>query len=162
MPRANRHYIPRCVWHITHRCHKKEFLLKFAKDRKRCLQWLFEAKKRYELRILNYMVTSNHVHLLLYDSGGRDMIPKSVQLVAGRTGQQYNQRKRRKGLAQRCVLGRSVSCYCRGTRCSPISLSCLYRSQYGSSRRGNSPLGMALQRTWRDSRTSTTICVDLL
>lgn len=30
---ANRHHIPGQVWHITHRCHKKEFLLKFAKDR---------------------------------------------------------------------------------------------------------------------------------
>ena len=28
MPRANRHYIPGYVWHITHRGHKKEFLLK--------------------------------------------------------------------------------------------------------------------------------------
>ena len=35
MPRANRHYIPGCIWHITHRCHKKEFLLKFARDRSR-------------------------------------------------------------------------------------------------------------------------------
>jgi hypothetical protein len=26
MARANRHYLPGCVWHITHRCHKKEFL----------------------------------------------------------------------------------------------------------------------------------------
>jgi len=33
MPRANRYYAPGLVWHITHRCHKKEFLLKFAKDR---------------------------------------------------------------------------------------------------------------------------------
>lgn len=33
MPRANRHYIPSYVWHITHRCHKKEFLLEFARDR---------------------------------------------------------------------------------------------------------------------------------
>ena len=32
MARANRHYIPGYVWHITHRCHKKEFLLKFARD----------------------------------------------------------------------------------------------------------------------------------
>jgi len=24
MARANRHYIPGSVWHITHRCHKKE------------------------------------------------------------------------------------------------------------------------------------------
>jgi hypothetical protein len=54
MPRANRHYIPGCVWHITHRCHKKEFLLKFARDRRRWLRWFFEAKKRYGLIVLNY------------------------------------------------------------------------------------------------------------
>ena len=96
MPRANRHYIPGCVWHITHRCHKQEFLLKFAKDRKRYLHWLFEAKKRYGLKILNYMVTSNHVHLLLLDTG-EDVISKSIQLTAGRMAQEYNQRKKRKG-----------------------------------------------------------------
>ena len=49
MPRANRHYIPGYVWHITHRCHKKEFLLRFARDRRRYLQWLFEARERYAL-----------------------------------------------------------------------------------------------------------------
>ncbi len=43
------------------------------------------------------MVASNHVHLLVVDSGGRDVIPKSMQLMAGRTGQEYNQRKKRKG-----------------------------------------------------------------
>ena len=47
MPRANRYFLPDHVWHITHRCHKKEFLLKFAKDRKRWLHWLFEARKRF-------------------------------------------------------------------------------------------------------------------
>ena len=36
MARANRHYLPgNHIWHITHRCHKREFLLKFAKDRRR-------------------------------------------------------------------------------------------------------------------------------
>lgn len=59
MARANRHHIPGQVWHITHRCHKQEFLLKFSRDRKRWLQWLFEAKKRYGLQILNYVATSN-------------------------------------------------------------------------------------------------------
>jgi putative transposase len=43
------------------------------------------------------MVTSNHVHLLVVDDGNRDVIPNSMQLVAGRTGQEYNQRKDRKG-----------------------------------------------------------------
>ena len=97
MARAKRHYIPGYVWHITHRCHKREFLLKFSKDRHRYLQWLYQARKRYGLTILNYMVTCNHVHLLVVDDGNRDVIPSSMQLVAGRTGQEYNQRKDRKG-----------------------------------------------------------------
>jgi REP element-mobilizing transposase RayT len=97
MPRANRHYISGCVWHITHRCHKREFLLKFARDRHRWLKWLFEAKKRYGLRVLNYMATCNHIHLLIKDSGSQNTIPKSIQLIAARTGQEFNQRKSRKG-----------------------------------------------------------------
>ena len=97
MARAKRHYIPGYIWHITHRCHKREFLLKFSKDQHRYLQWLYQARKRYGLTILNYMVTSNHIHLLVADTGDRDVIPNSMQLVAGRTGQEYNQRKDRKG-----------------------------------------------------------------
>jgi putative transposase len=80
MARANRHYIPGCVWHITHRCHKKEFLLRFARDRRRWLQWLFEGKKR-----------------LVRDDQEREVIPQTMQLIAGRTGQEYNQRKDRQG-----------------------------------------------------------------
>ena len=72
-------------------------MLKFAKDRQRWLQWLFEARRRYSLMVLDYVVTSNHIHLLVFDRGGRHVIPKSIQLVAGRTGQEYNERKRRKG-----------------------------------------------------------------
>jgi putative transposase len=97
MARAKRHYIPGQIWHLTHRCHKREFLLKFARDRRRWLQWLYQAKKRYRLTILDYMVTSNHIHLLVANEADRDAIPKSIQLVAGRTGQEYNQRKNRKG-----------------------------------------------------------------
>ena len=97
MARGKRHFIPGYIRHITHRCYKREFLLKFTKDRHRYLQWLYQAKKRYKLTILNYMITANHVHLLVVDSGKGEVIPKSMQLVAGRTGQEYNQRKSRKG-----------------------------------------------------------------
>ena len=97
MARAKRHYIPGHIWHITHRCHKREFLLNFSKDRRRWLHWLFEARRGYGLTILNYTVTSNHIYLLVVDDGERDVIPKSIQLIAGRTGQEYNQRKNRKG-----------------------------------------------------------------
>jgi len=47
--------------------------------------------------ILNYEVTSNHIHLLVQDANGRDVIPNSIQLVAGGTGQEFNNRKKRKG-----------------------------------------------------------------
>jgi putative transposase len=57
MARANRHRIPGCIWHITHRCHKKEFLLKFAHDRHRFVTWLREARNRFSLQILIYTVT---------------------------------------------------------------------------------------------------------
>lgn len=43
------------------------------------------------------MVTSNHIHLLVRDNGERDVIPASVQLIAGRTAQEYNLRKDRNG-----------------------------------------------------------------
>jgi len=96
MPRANRYFIPGYVWHITHRCHQRKFLLKFARDRRRYLHWVFEAKKRFGLCVLDYIVTSNHIHLLVKDTG-LDVIAESMQLIAGRTAQEYNQRKGRQG-----------------------------------------------------------------
>ena len=96
MPRANRYFLPGYVRHITHRCHQKQFLLKFPRDRGRYLHWLFEAKKRFGLSILNYRVTSNHVHLLVKDAGS-NVIAESMQLIVGRTAQEYNQRKNRPG-----------------------------------------------------------------
>jgi len=97
MARAKRHYVSGQIWHITHRCHKRDFLLKLKNDRRRLVQWLFEAKRLYGLTILNYTVTSNHIHLLIQDEDGREVIPASIKLVAGRIGQEYNLRKKRKG-----------------------------------------------------------------
>ena len=38
--------------------------------------------------MLNYTVTSNHIHILVRDNGERDVISNSMQLIAGRTGQE--------------------------------------------------------------------------
>jgi putative transposase len=96
MPRAHRYFLPGLIWHITHRCHDKSFLLRFAHDRRRYRDWLFEAKKRLGLCVLDYVVTCNHVHLLVKDTGGR-AVARSMQLVAGRVAQEFNQRKQRRG-----------------------------------------------------------------
>ncbi len=96
MPRANRMFDYKGVWHITHKCHKQEFLLKFARDRRMWCSWLFQARLRYGLRVLNYVVTSNHIHLMVW-SDDKETVPSSIQLIAGRTAQNYNQRKNRRG-----------------------------------------------------------------
>jgi putative transposase len=96
MPRACRTFQPGLVWHLTHRCHNKAFLLKFERDRRRWQQWLFQARKRYGLSVLNYIATSNHIHLLVRDTGG-GAIARSMQLTAGRVAQEYNRRKSRQG-----------------------------------------------------------------
>jgi putative transposase len=96
MPRANRYRIAGQIWHITERCHRRQFLLKFARDRRAWVGWLYEARKRFDLCVLDYQVTSNHVHLLVLDHG-RDEIAASMQLIAGRTGQDFNRRKGRRG-----------------------------------------------------------------
>ena len=97
MPRAHRYFLPGHIWHLTHRCHEREFLLKFARDRRRWEHWLFETRKRFSLVILNYVVTSNHIHLLVVSETDRMTIPQSMQLLAGRSAQEFNIRKKRKG-----------------------------------------------------------------
>ena len=43
---------------------------------------------------MSYAVTSNHIHLLVVGNNERDVIPNSIKLIAGRTAQEFNQRKK--------------------------------------------------------------------
>jgi len=97
VPRAKRHYLPGFIWHLTHRCHKREFLLEFCTEKESWLRWIIEGKKRFGLRVLDYIVTSNHVHLLVHDRGIRDAIPRTMHLAASRAAQEYNYARSRHG-----------------------------------------------------------------
>ncbi len=55
--RANRHRLAGYVWHLTHRCHRQQFLLKLARDRRAWIGWVYAARKRYGLCVLDYTVT---------------------------------------------------------------------------------------------------------
>ena len=114
MPRANRSFIPGHIWHVTHRAHKQEFLLRFRKDKRCWTRWAIEAKRRYGLAILNFMITSNHVHLLVMALASTARSAKGVpgvrgaarsclafsralQLIESRVAETYNARKGRDG-----------------------------------------------------------------
>jgi len=65
--RLPRPRIDNCCIHVTHRCHRREFLLGYDLDRRLYRNRLFQAARRFpSIRMLNYMITSNHVHLLMY------------------------------------------------------------------------------------------------
>src|SRR5215831_2939269 len=49
-------------------------------DRRRYLHRVCEVKKRFGLSVLNCRVTSNHIHLLVRDTGGQ-VIAQSMQLI---------------------------------------------------------------------------------
>jgi putative transposase len=57
------------VFHVTHRCHNREFLLKFVRDRNAYQAKLLRHLGQYHLCILDYCMTSNHLHLLVDESG---------------------------------------------------------------------------------------------
>jgi putative transposase len=97
MPRAKRFFLPGFIYHITHRCHDRAFLLKYPYEKQRWMYWISCGIKKYRLKVLNYCVTNNHIHLIVHPEKSRTAIAKTMHLVAGRVGQEYNERKGRKG-----------------------------------------------------------------
>jgi len=70
--------------------------LRFKKDRRQYLRRLREATDRHAVSILNYMVTSNHIHLLLAADKAAH-VSAVMQYVSGSIAQDYNRRKERQG-----------------------------------------------------------------
>ena len=93
-PRKNRN--EPCCYHVTHRCQERRFLLKFKKDRRSYLRRLREAAGKYDVSVLDYMVTSNHVHLLFhaYEAAA---VSDAMRYIQGNSARDYNLRKEREG-----------------------------------------------------------------
>lgn len=92
MPRANRYILPGYLYHLTHRCHNRTFLLRFAIDRNAYQQQLRIAAKQFRISLLNYSITSNHTHLLATASRLKS-ISRFMQRLEGQFASRYNQRK---------------------------------------------------------------------
>jgi len=96
MPRRKRGWVDNACYHITHRCHNREFLFRYKKYRQFYLRHLFEMQKRYRIDVLDYIVTSNHVHLLLAAKNGNS-ISEGLRYLHGRVGQWYNRQVKSSG-----------------------------------------------------------------
>jgi len=96
MPRRKRGWIDRACYHVTQRCHGRKFLFHFFKYREFYEKQLYETQRRYSVDILNYTITSNHVHLIITADNGED-ISKALRYLNGRMGQYYNMEKEKEG-----------------------------------------------------------------
>jgi len=83
-------------YHITQRCQERRFLLRYQKDRRQYLKRLREAALRYPVSVLNYVVTSNHAHILMWAEQARH-VSAAMQYLSGTAAQDYNRRVGREG-----------------------------------------------------------------
>lgn len=79
---------------MTHRCHNCTFLLKFARDRDAYRRKIREHLRPFDIAILDYCITSNHVHLLM-ETPRRSEMSGFMQVVEGEFARAYNRRKSR-------------------------------------------------------------------
>ena len=96
MPRANRYIVAGHSYHVTHRCHNRAFLFRFARDRDEYRNRLRIVCAESELSVLGYCITSNHTHLLVH-SETTAALSDMMQRLEGQFAEAYNLRKRRSG-----------------------------------------------------------------
>jgi REP-associated tyrosine transposase len=96
MSRRTRNWLNRSCYHITHRCLNREFFFENFITRQTYLKELREMLSRFHVDLLNYIITCNHVHLLVYAGNGEE-IAKGMQYLQGRMAQRYNMLTGREG-----------------------------------------------------------------
>jgi putative transposase len=85
-----------CCYHITHRCQERRFLFKHRLDRWNYVKRLRQMVEEYDVDVLNYIVTSNHVHLLLFARRATD-VSAALHFLQGTTAGDFNRRVKREG-----------------------------------------------------------------
>ena len=83
-------------YHITQRCQERGYLFEWKTDRRQYLKRLRQMSRLYPVSVLNYMITGNHVHLLLWSRRSKD-VAAGMQFLSGTSSQDYNRRKNREG-----------------------------------------------------------------
>lgn len=96
MPNASRYLEPGYTYHLTHRCHDRRFLLKFARDRNDYRKWLREGARRYHVPVYNYCITSNHVHVIAHVDDAA-AVASMMQLASATVARHWNRRKEHEG-----------------------------------------------------------------
>lgn len=94
MPRASHYLLEGYTYHLTHRCHEGQFLLKSRTDRHDYRKWLMEGVSRFKVPVYAYCITRNHVHVVAH-ACSREAISGLMHLASGSVAKRYNLRHER-------------------------------------------------------------------
>ena len=83
------------VYHVTARGNERKPIFKDGEDHKRLLQIIFQAKEKYDLKIISYVLMPNHYHLLLETPEGN--LTKSMKYIQTNYAIYFNRRHKRSG-----------------------------------------------------------------
>lgn len=85
------------TYHVTHRCHNRDFLLRCRRDRTAYRGMLRDHLAGSGVRLFSYCITSNHVHLLLRPepAAALERLSHLMQGLEGEFARSYNRRKGR-------------------------------------------------------------------
>jgi putative transposase len=96
MPRATQYLQPGFTYHLTHRCHNKEFHLRYARYRNAYREWLRQGVARHAVSLYGFCLTHNHTHVIAR-ADDVESISALMHLASGATAKQYNLRRERMG-----------------------------------------------------------------
>jgi putative transposase len=94
MPRGNRYIESGHAYHLTARCHDRDFLFQFKLVKDEYRKRMREVLRGSGVSLLSYCVTDNHVHLLCV-ARDKECVSSFMQDLQGQIASWYNQRKRR-------------------------------------------------------------------
>ena len=68
MPRASQYLLEGYTYHLTHRCHNRKFLLRFARDRDVYREWLREGVQRHGVPVYGFWCCRREASLEAHES----------------------------------------------------------------------------------------------
>lgn len=83
-------FVPGNIWLLTQRCYRDKPLLIDSVDRRRWMYWLFQARRRFGLSVLNYVALPTEVSLLVMDRR-RGEIRSTMPFLAEAMAKDYQQ-----------------------------------------------------------------------
>lgn len=90
MSNLPRRFGPNLTYHVKSRCDHLANLMEDAAVKKMFLEVMKQTKKRYNFKLINYIIMDNHFHFIIRTVEGGAPISRIMQFAKARMAERYN------------------------------------------------------------------------